>query len=404
MIPVQVVGLGMGVEDLSPRARGIIETAEVLAGGSRHLGYFPDHPARKITLGKEVRQTLALLQQLAATRRVVVLASGDPNFYGIGPLVVEVMGPEAVHIHPNLTAVQAAAARLRIPWQEAAVVSLHGRGDEALSAALGRGGTIFVYTDRQHTPAWIGNWLRERGWDHARLAVLEDLGQDGERIRHLRPAEAAGETFSDLNMVVMTAAPAAAAAALHLGMPEEALAHEAGLITKAEVRAVALAKLRLGPGQTVWDIGAGSGSVSLEASLLTPGGRIFAVEQQAERAAQIEANLRKFRVTNLEIVCGRAPECLDALPDPDRVFVGGGGQDLPGMLAAAGRRLTSGGRLVVTAALWESLNTARGFLEDRGWETDLCQVQVSRARRLGASEYLQALNPIWIIAGQKGSD
>ena len=152
MIPVQVVGLGMSPKDLTPRALGIISGAQVLAGGKRLLDYFPDHPAQKIILGKDPASTLRQLADLAKDRRVVILASGDPNFYGIGPLVVRLLGPDNVMLYPNLTAVQAAAARLKVGWHEARVISLHGRGWEALDAAVSTPGLLFIYTDPLHTP------------------------------------------------------------------------------------------------------------------------------------------------------------------------------------------------------------------------------------------------------------
>ncbi len=151
MIPVQVVGLGMSPADLTPRVQEIIREAQVLVGGRRLLDYFPEHRSMKIPLGKDPEGTLKQLPALAAIKRVVVLASGDPNFYGVGPLVVRVLGAEHVVIHPNLTAMQTACARLRIPWQDAAVVSLHGRSWEHLAAALGQPGPWLIYTDPAHT-------------------------------------------------------------------------------------------------------------------------------------------------------------------------------------------------------------------------------------------------------------
>ena len=158
-----------------------------------------------------------------------------------------------------------------------------------------------------------------------RMCVLENLGEKDQRFTWLSPAEAEKEIFSSLNMVVLLGKPKESLANLHLGLPEAALEHEAGLITKLEVRAVVLAKLQLLPGQVLWDVGAGCGSVGLEASLLLPGGRIIAVEQQPERAGQIMANKSRFGVSNLEVISGSAPGCLEALPRPDRVFIGGGG-------------------------------------------------------------------------------
>ena len=395
----------MSPEDLTPKVREIIRKAQVLVGGRRLLDYFPDHPGRTILLGKDPEGALAQLPALAAKLRVVVLASGDPNFYGVGPLVVKVLGADRVVIHPNVTAVQAACARLKMAWQDAAVISLHGRSmaplDEALDRAVGK---LIVYTDPEHTPGAIARCLLARGQSEARLCVLEDMGQAMERLTWLSPKEAREREFSPLNLVVIlpgVEAAAARVAPLHLGLPEEVLAHQAGLITKAEVRAVVLARLALYPGLTLWDVGAGCGSVGLEASLLLPSGQIFAVEQDPGRAAQVQANAEKFGVTNLKVVCGQAPGCLVELPDPQRVFLGGGGRNMQEILAAVMGRLERGGRVVLTATLLETLETARSVLTQAGWEVDLTQLQVSRSKPLAGGTFMQALNPVWIVTGQQ---
>ena len=204
MIPVQVIGWGMSPEDLTPKVREILRKAQVLVGGRRLLDYFPEHPGKQIVLGKDPESTLAQLPALAERLRVVVLASGDPNFYGVGPLVVKVLGAENVVVHPNVTAVQAASARLKLAWQDAVVVSLHGRAWTNLEAALDRGAEqVMVYTDPEHTPAAIARWLLERGQGGARLCVLEDLGRATECLTWLSPAEAREQEFSPLNLVVI---------------------------------------------------------------------------------------------------------------------------------------------------------------------------------------------------------
>jgi precorrin-6Y C5,15-methyltransferase (decarboxylating) len=407
LLLVHVVGLGMSVADLTPRALEIIREAQVLVGGRRLLGYFPDHPAGKIVLGKEPERALRQIPELAATRRVVVLASGDPNFYGVGPLVVKLMGAGNVVLHPNITAVQAACARLQISWQDARVISLHGRGLEPLDEALRQSRKLVIYTDPVNSPEAIAKFFLERSLGHLEFWVLEDLGQPTERVSCLSPEQAAGKKFSPLNMVVVRgdaqgreeAKPPQAI--LHLGLPEEALVHEAGLVTKLEVRAVVLAKLELHPGQVLWDVGAGCGSVGLEASLLLPGGRIYAVERNPDRAAQIRQNREKFGVSNLEVVEGEAPECLGGLAVPQRIFVGGGGGRLAEILNVATARLEPGGKLAIAAALLESLETARRALDKSGWEAEIVHLQVNRSRPLAGGDYLFALNPVWIIAGRK---
>jgi precorrin-6Y C5,15-methyltransferase (decarboxylating) len=399
--PVHMVGLGMSPADLTQAVRELIDQAQVLVGGRRLLGYFPDHPAERIVLGKEPDKTLQRLPELAATRRVVVLASGDPNFYGIGPLVVGIVGAANVVIHPNVTAVQAACARMKLSWHDATLVSLHGRNWEGLAAALPRARKIILYTDPEHSPAAIARYLLDRGLSAARLGVLEDLGQPGERVGWHSLSEASRREYSPLNTVILIHAGIPDLPPLHLGLPETAFAHEAGLITKTEVRAVVLAKLQLLPGQTLWDVGAGSGSVGLEASLFLTGGSIYAVEKNQLRAAQIEVNRAKFGVANLEIICAQAPDGLASLPDPDRVFIGGGGTALKSILTEVVRRLKRAGRLVVSAVRLETLETARAVLAQASWECEITQLQVSRSQPLAGDGILAALNPVWLVSGWK---
>jgi precorrin-6B C5,15-methyltransferase / cobalt-precorrin-6B C5,C15-methyltransferase len=298
--------------------------------------------------------------------------------------------------------VQTACARLKMPWQDATIISLHGRTWETLDAALGKPGPWIIYTDPVHTPAAIAGVLLHHGLVRARCCVLEDLGQDTEQVTWLSLGEAQERDFSPLNLVVVLPEPGEPIqpeTRLHLGLPEAALTHHAGLFTKAEVRAVVLAKLHLLPGQVLWDVGAGSGSVALEASLLLPGGQIFAVERHPERAAQIAANRDKFGVRNLEVVCAPAPLGLASLPDPHRVFVGGGGPEVGAILQEVMRRLTPDGRVVATAALLETLETTRQVLAAADWQVEVVHLQVSRSHPLAGGTALQALNPVWIITG-----
>ncbi len=399
MIAVQVVGVGMGPADLTAGAQAIIGQAQVLAGGARLLELFAGHPARRLLLRCNLAEWLDAVAQAAQSERVVVLASGDPGFYGVAGRLAERLGPANLVIHPNVTTVQAAFARLGEPWQDATVVSLHGRGPQALLAALAGAERLALFTDPAHTPAAIARLLLERGQDRWRLAVLEDLGGPSERVGEYSLEEAAAGDFSPLNLTVLKRL--AWPERPFLGQPEEAYEHEAGLITKSEVRAVALARLELGPGQTLWDLGAGCGSLGLEASLLLPGGRIVAVERRPGRVRQIEANRRRFGVANLEIVRADLPRGLGALPDPDRVFIGGGGPALADIIAAAAVRLPQGGVMVAAVVRLDSLEAARRAMAGLGLGVEVIQLQVSRGAALGEDVYLKALNPVWLVQGRK---
>jgi precorrin-6Y C5,15-methyltransferase (decarboxylating) len=398
---VHVVGLGLSRENLTEAQLKIIEKAQLLVGGKRHLGYFPEHPAQKLSIGADMKDLLSRIRETASSQRVVVLASGDPNYYGIGPRLVEALGAEHVVIHPNITTVQAAFSRLKLSWHDVEVVSLHGRDWEALREAMVRCPKLAVYTDPTHTPAGVARFLKDNGWGEARLCVLEDLGQETEKITWLPPDHAADKDFSPLNLVViLKERPAPTATPLHLGMPEDAFTRERGLITKTEVRAVVLAKLALHAGQCLWDVGAGCGSVGLEASLLIRPGKIFAVEQKASRVKQIMANRDRLGVQNMDVICGEAPEALKGLPTPDRVFLGGGSHQLEGILSLVLQSLPDHGRLVMTAALMESVQRGQTLIEKKGWEAEITQLQINRGHRLGIGIHLEAINPVWIISAR----
>ena len=406
MIPVYIIGLGMSLKDLPAARLERIRSADILAGGDRHLEYFPDFKGEKIRLGKDLDSAIALIGLASRVKQVVVLASGDPGFYGIGRRLAEALGAKNVIVEPNVTAHQVAFSRIRTPWNDATVVSLHGRGWDQFDATLPNAEKLAVYTAPGFGPSEIATHLIERGRLNVQMCVLEDLGSESEKVTWLRPHEAAQKTFSSLNVVILLIEDALGEPShrLHLGMPEEAYEHEDGLITKAEVRAVALSKLAPGPKQTLWDIGAGSGSLGIEASLLMPGGRIFAVERDPKRAEHIRINRDWFGVKNLEIISAEAPGCLGDLPDPDRVFVGGGGSGIRTVLETVMKRIRPGGRVVVTAALLETLNTTKETLEQGGFAVEFVQIQINRGRPMKAGTRFEPLTPIWIVTGRSGTE
>lgn len=419
-----LIGMGMNEEDLSAKALRWIERAEVLAGGKRHLDCFAHHPGVKLPLQSTLDQFLPELESISRERRTAVLASGDPFFFGIARRLVNRFGKERLLAIPNITSVQAFFSRMGESWEDVKVVSLHGRKDsheqEAgwLRSIRNRLKVAFL-TDPRRTPAWIASRLVEAGMGDRVLLIAEDLGLPTERIRKLSPQEAAQTEFSPLNLVAVFPPVARAEAGVGsgtgegegeaeggvarlesapvMGLPESAFRRQAGLITKMEIRAVALAHLQLKPDLVMWDLGAGSGSVSIEASRIAPLKQVFAVEKNEQRYRDILENIRRFQCFEVRAVHGNVVEVMKDLPDPDRVFIGGGGADLPEMLRRTAERLKPSGRVVLTAVALETLECAMSFWRGQSFDFSVTQVQVNRSAPIGESLRLDALNPVFII-------
>jgi precorrin-6Y C5,15-methyltransferase (decarboxylating) len=397
--------MGMSPGDLTARHHDLIAAADVLVGGRRHLAHFADLATEKIEIGKGLSTLLPAIRSAARDRRVVVLASGDPLYYGVGAYLVRALGPENVRVYPNVSSVAAAFARIRHPWQDVRVVSLHGRdGAAQLLAATGEADWVAVFTDPTHTPAQVARLLLQNEVTGFEMCILENMGTAAERISWLGPESAAASAFADPNLVVLKRSPQAAASPprpLFLGMPDEQFDHQNGLITKAEVRVLALSRLQLRPRDTLWDLGAGSGSLAVEAAVFIRSGLIFAVEQNPERIQQIRRNAARFGVSNLSAVQAVLPEGLEPLPDPDRIFIGGGGRNLAAIIRQAASRLKPGGRMVVNTVLLDNIQAAVASMHQLGWEADLVQAQISRSQRMPWSLRMTAHNPVWIVSGAK---
>ena len=332
-----------------------------------------------------------------------MLASGDPLFFGIGKTLVNRLGPENVVIHPNVTSMAAAFARLKLPWQEAAWVSLHGKkGLSPFKSALDEKKLLCVLTDPENNPAAIAHVMREHDYSWT-MWVLERMGELDEKITLLAPDAPVPETFAQPNVVVLQKGGLPdPPGPLCLGTPDHWFIHENGLITKAPVRAVTLSMLRLEPSHILWDLGAGSGSVGLEASLFLPHGYVYAVEQNASRVEQIQANAKRFHVENISVVQSEMPDGLSRLPKPDRVFIGGGGKSLPAILNQVEKVMNPQGRVVINTVLLETLTQATSQLEEMGFKTSDTQIQVNCSKKMPWGRRMESLNPVWIICGEKG--
>ncbi|WP_029893413.1 bifunctional cobalt-precorrin-7 (C(5))-methyltransferase/cobalt-precorrin-6B (C(15))-methyltransferase [Desulfohalovibrio reitneri] len=402
MNKIDVVGLGLNPGKAPEGVRELAARAEVLAGGKRQLDAFPDLECERVVLSSPLEETIDTLRGRAEEgKRVLVLADGDPLFYGIGRRLAEALGRNSLRIHPGVTTLQTAAARLGLPWHDIRMVSLHGRSDYApLFAALTGKDWVAVFTDEENTPAAIARAMMERGAEDFSMWVFEDLDSESERVGTYHLRHVAMERFSSLNLVVLERIRSPRVQ-LRLGIPDEDFAHEAGLITKWQVRAVGLAALAIQPSSTVWDLGAGSGSVAIEAAFLAREGRVEAVEREPERFEQLKENVRRTGAWLVRPVRGEAPACLDELPDPDRIFIGGGLGEGDDLLRAACQRLLPGGRLTAHAILLDSLSRIKAHLAELGWPHAIQQVQCSVSEPLGADERLKSGNPVFIVSARK---
>ncbi|MEU1469410.1 precorrin-6y C5,15-methyltransferase (decarboxylating) subunit CbiE [Streptomyces sp. NPDC005761] len=353
---VTVVGIGAdGWAGLPDAARSELIGAQVLIGGGRQLDLLPPQCAgRRVPWPTPLRPAVPGLLAAHAGSRVAVLASGDPMFYGIGRALTEVLSPGGLRVLPHPSSVSYACARVGWPLEDTEVVTLVGRPAARLAAALHEGRRLLVLSADATTPAAVAALLRDRGFGPSRMRVLEQLGGEGEAC-----AEGTADTWEQppgdpLNVIAIDClgAPGTLRLGAVPGLPDQAYAHD-GQLTKRHVRAATLGVLAPAPGELLWDVGGGSGSVAIEWMRTHPSCRAVTVERDPVRAQRITDNAERLGVPALRVVNGPAPDCLTGLPAPDAVFIGGG-LTVPGLLDACWEALPAGGRLVANTVTLES--------------------------------------------------
>jgi len=400
---IYLVGAGItGWEGFGKKALEVIGKADVLIGHKRHLDIFPDFPGEK----QELDDLSIMLDYLRGTdKRVVVLGSGDPNFFGVARFLLRNLPNERIEIFPNVTSDQYAFARIKEPWDDAIFVSVHGRGLKGAIDRIVAAEKVAILTDSVNSPAVIARELIARGAEGYEGWLCEDLGLPTEKFTRTDVKGLAELAASPLNILILIKAwePTLTHYPV-IGIDDDEFATAKKLITKQEVRAVTLAKLQLQDDLVMWDIGAGSASVSVEAENLMPNGKVFALEKNPQYLAFIRDNLKKFHCRNIILVEAYAPEGLDDLPDPDRVFIGGSGGMLEEIIEAVDRRLKPDGRIVLNAVTLDTLTKAVEFLEDHGYTVEVCCVNIAKTRGLTEYKMFEAHNPVYIIAAWKGEE
>lgn len=400
--PVTVQGIdcghepGFGLEDL-------LRNADVLSGSNAIL--------KKINSGKYAAQILPLslpldtfienMGSLAQNgKKVVILADGDPLFFGIGANIARQLGSHMADIRPAVSSMQMACARIGLPWHNMAFISLHGREDlRPLFAAIANNSPICVLTGTGAGPDFVARFMLDRGYAEYVAHIFENLGKQDEHCLSMRLDECASTVFPDcITLILVPTLPS---------KPKRVSFDNCDLIgdyaTQKPIRGAILELLNITPRDTVWDIGSGTGAMALEFSSRAYAGNIIAVEEKIQRALNIQQNRKKFGGINIKTYFGHAPDCLAQLPVPDKVFIGGGlsGSDGMRLVQFCADTLAPGGILAASCILLESFDSMRNFLHSLNWQMECCQIQFSSTRRLGKGEYLSPADPVFLLSAAK---
>jgi precorrin-6Y C5,15-methyltransferase (decarboxylating) len=428
--------VGIGFRPLEKRAKDVVLQSEAVLANNRLLDVFKEYDEYesvkdRIIVHGSVYETMDYINDNYKEQQISLLAAGDPMFFGIGRLVVERFGKDAVEVFPDLSSLQVAFSKIRETSSGAYFISFHGGPDPAkrrkleyelkdLPDLLGQYQKIGILTDNVNNPAVIAAEVLKRSAVSAQPSavtfyVCEKIGYVDERITQGTAEEISRGSFEHPNVVLIvqnsehgaqstdnTEQPVVSAqrSATPFGLREAEIAHTKGLITKDEVRAVTLHKLRLPRRGVFWDIGSGSGSVSIEAAVICPELKVIAIEKNRDRAENIQANRIKFNIQNVEIIRGDAPDALKDLPAPDRVFIGGSGGNMDAIMNDVAERMKAG-IIVINAATLETLNQAVKSLENHTFDIEISEVSISRSKMINRKRHMSALNPIFIVKGEK---
>lgn len=406
MRKVTIIGAGPGNPDLLSRAAlDAIDIADVVIGAHRALVGIDVPPDVVRCELVKTADIVAALTDAASWQRAVVVMTGDVGLFSGARRLVEALSGDArvdVRVIPGISSASYLAARLARPWQDWRFASAHGVACDIVAEAE-RAGELFLVTSGGEDPSRLSGELVQAGFGDARVTVAERLSYPDERITCATASEIAGQTFDDLNVMLIEFAGGAASSRwpyASSGIPDELFIRGDVPMTKQEVRAVALAKLRLTATDTVWDVGAGTGSVSIEAALVARAGSVWSVERNAAGVRLIRENADAFGCGNVHAVPGVAPDALAKLPVPDAVFVGGSAGELPSIVEAALEK-NSQVRLCVPCVTVETLTEACALLSGsrfKGFEA--CQVSAARAEAVGSHHLMKAQNPVFLVSAR----
>jgi precorrin-6B C5,15-methyltransferase / cobalt-precorrin-6B C5,C15-methyltransferase len=395
-----IIGIGEGgVAELAPQARLMLDQAMLIVGGERHLNFVERYRAEKLRWPSPIADALPIILQRRG-EPVVVLASGDPFHYGVGALLAEHIASDEIVCFASPSAFSLAASALKWSLQDCALISLHGRAFEKIIPLLQPDARILALSWDETTPQKLAALLVDRGLGRSEFHVLENLGGERERRRFSQAQDFHLKDISPLNIIALHVVSDTGAEFIPRtpGLPDQWFQND-GQITKREIRAVTLSALAPKQGELLWDIGAGSGSISIEWLLQHPNNQAIAIEKNPARAAQIKLNASKMGAPHLEIIISEANLCLQELRQPNAIFIGGGASEA--LIRNCWGALPIGGRLVINAVTLETQSLLAQNYQQLGG--DLIQIQISRAKPVGSFHGLEPSMAIHQWAATKTS-
>ncbi|WP_337175557.1 precorrin-6y C5,15-methyltransferase (decarboxylating) subunit CbiE [Paludisphaera sp.] len=407
-----ILGVGDdGTAGLTEAARRVLAEADHVLGAPSALGLVGEIAARKEVLEPEMPAALEQVRAAMSSRRPVLVCGGDPLFYGVARYVCDRLGKDGFEVVPHVSSMQLAFARVKESWEDAYLASLSDRPLATVVDRIRTAEKAGLFPDERHTPAEVARALLGQGIDYFRAYVCENLGSPDERVTQAELPELAAMEFSPLNVLILVREPGRPDRAAGgeggrrlFGNPDDAFAQGepvSGPVTQAEVRAMALAQLDIRPTSVVWDVGAGSGSLAIEAARLATLGAVYAIEPEAAVLALLRRNAEEFGATNVRAVDGRAPEAFADLPDPDAVFIGGLTRQFDPLIEAAFARLRPGGTLAVNVATVEALSSTYLAMKRLGAPARAWNVMIARGVEQMESLRFDAIPPSFLLAATK---
>jgi precorrin-6Y C5,15-methyltransferase (decarboxylating) len=407
---IQIVGLGDdGLDGLTPYARQLIDDAQILIGNAALLQKIPASAAERIETGgnlQELQQTIVDLPNKAA----VMLASGDPLFYGIARFLTESFGKERFEVVPNVSSMQLAFARVKESWDDAYLTNLATQSLDRVVDNIRTAERVGIFTTESISPAVVAEALLDRRIDYFTAYVCENLGTPDETVTQGDLPSLLDQTFAPMNVMVLVRhqgaadRPSGSKRRRLFGNPDDLFLQsrpKRGLLTPCEVRCIALAELNLTRDSIVWDVGAGSGSLAIEAAAIASAGKVFAIEMDAEDYGLMIENAKMFDVPSLIPIHGQAPSAWQELPDPDAIFVGGSGRMVPELVASAVQRLAAGGSIVVNVSSPDNLVAVQATIAQAGLRVDVRMINIARGQYQLDRVRFDAINPTFLVLGQK---